>query len=235
MNHFFTDAPKVEMAVICGRNSSAVENARVQYAWLEAETDWKQVIARSDIDVIDICTAGDNHKEIAVAALKAGKHVICEKPLANSVAEAQEMTDVALEAEKNGVRSMVAFNYRRVPALAYAKQLISEGKVGRIFHVRANYLQDWIIDPEFPLVWRLDKTVSGSGSLGDIGAHIIDLSYFLTGSRITRVSGQLKTFIEERPLPGTYTGLSAGAGSGRGKVTVDDAAIFNAQFEDGSI
>jgi len=235
VNHFFPDAPKVEMTLICGRNKEALENARELFGWNESETDWRKVVERSDIDIIDICTAGDTHEEIAIAALKAGKHVICEKPLANNVAEALAMSTAATEAAKSGVKSMVAFNYRRVPALAVAKQLIEGGKIGDIFHVRANYLQDWIIDPEFPLVWRLDKKTAGSGALGDIAAHIIDASYFLTGSRISRVSGQLKTFIKERPLPGTYTGLSAGSGRGRGEVTVDDTAVFTANFDNGAI
>lgn len=235
VNHFFPDAPKVEMSVICGRSQEAVEKARQLFGWNEAETDWKRIVARSDIDIIDICTAGDSHEEIAIAALKAGKHVICEKPLANNAAEANAMANSAREAASNGTKSMVAFNYRRVPALAVAKQLIDSGKIGKIFHVRANYLQDWIIDPEFPLVWRLDKKTAGSGALGDIAAHIIDASYFLTGSRILSVSGQLKTFIKERPLPGSYTGLSAGSSSGRGEVTVDDTAVFTANFDNGAI
>jgi len=205
VNHFFPDAPQIEMTVICGRSKDALEAARVTFGWNEAETDWKKVIARSDIDVIDICTAGDTHEEIAIAALKAGKHVICEKPLANNGKEAKAMADAAADAAKNGTKSMVAFNYRRVPALAVAKQFIDSGKLGTIFHVRANYLQDWIIDPEFPLVWRLDKKTAGSGALGDIAAHIIDASYFLTGS------------------------------SGRGQVTVDDTAVFTANFENGAI
>lgn len=235
VNHFFKDAPQVEMTVICGRSKDALEAARINFGWIEAETDWKKVIARSDIDIVDICTAGDTHEEIAIAALKAGKHVLCEKPLANNVREAKSMADAAIQAAKTGTKSMVAFNYRRVPALAVAKQFIERGKIGDIFHVRANYLQDWIIDPEFPLVWRLDKNVAGSGALGDIAAHIIDASYFLTGSKITSVSGQLKTFITERPLPGAYTGLTAGTSAGRGQVTVDDTAVFTANLENGAI
>jgi len=235
VNRFFPDAPQVEMSLICGRNASALEEARKSFGWLDSETDWKKVISRSDIDIVDICTAGDTHEEIALAALKAGKHVLCEKPLANSGQEAKRMADAAVKAAKNGTKSMVAFNYRRVPALAVAKQLIEAGKIGTIFHVRANYLQDWIIDPEFPLVWRLNKKTAGSGALGDIAAHIIDASYFLTNSKITSVSGQLKTFIKERPLPASYTGLKAGASAGRGKVTVDDTAIFTANFDNGAV
>ena len=235
INHFFPDAPKIEMTVICGRSVDALEEARIKFGWKEAESDWKKVIARQDIDIVDVCTAGDSHEEIAVAALKAGKHVICEKPLANNTQEAFTMAEAAREASKHSIKSMVAFNYRRVPALAVAKQFIESGKLGNIYHVRANYLQDWIIDPEFPLVWRLDKKLAGSGALGDIAAHIIDASYFLTGSKITSVSGQLKTFIKERPLPGAYTGLTAGTSSGRGTVTVDDTAVFTANFDNGAI
>ena len=235
VNRFFPDAPQVEMSLICGRSAEALEEARKTFGWLDSETDWKKVIARSDIDIVDICTAGDSHEEIAIAALKAGKHVICEKPLANNGQEAKRMADAATAAAKKGTKSMVAFNYRRVPALAVAKQFIDAGKIGTIFHVRANYLQDWIIDPEFPLVWRLNKKTAGSGALGDIAAHIIDASYFLTSSKITSVSGQLKTFIKERPLPASYTGLKAGASAGRGKVTVDDTAVFTANFDNGAI
>jgi predicted dehydrogenase len=235
VNHFFPDAPQIEMTVICGRSKEALENARITFGWKESETDWKKVIARDDIDIVDVCTAGDSHEEIAISALKAGKHVICEKPLANNASEATAMAQAANEAAKKSTKSMVAFNYRRVPALAVAKQFIESGKLGTIYHVRANYLQDWIIDPEFPLVWRLDKKTAGSGALGDIAAHIIDASYFLTGSKITSVSGQLKTFIKERPLPGAYTGLTAGTSAGRGTVTVDDTAVFTANFDNGAI
>ncbi|MEY4320805.1 MAG: hypothetical protein RLZZ471_746, partial [Actinomycetota bacterium] len=235
VNRFFPDSPQVEMSVICGRNAEALEDARKTFGWEEAETDWPKVISRSDIDIIDICTAGDTHEEIAIAALQAGKHVICEKPLANTANEAKKMAEAAGLAAKQGAKSMVAFNYRRIPALGVAKQLIDSGKIGRIFHVRANYLQDWIIDPEFPLVWRLDKNKAGSGALGDIAAHIIDAAYYLTSSKITSVSGQLKTFIKERPMPASYTGLRAGASEGRGEVTVDDTAVFTANFDNGAI
>ncbi len=133
------------------------------------------MIGRDDIDVIDICTPGDTHAEIAIAALAAGKHVLCEKPLANTVAEAEQMTAVAATANAAGVRTMVGFTYRRVPAIGLARQLVADGRIGDIRHVRAQYLQDWIADPEAPLSWRLDKAKAGSGALGDIGAHIIDL------------------------------------------------------------
>jgi len=222
----------VDMRVICGRNEEAVTAAAAKYGWQSAETDWRAVIARDDIDIIDVCTPGSSHEEIAVAALNAGKHVICEKPLANTVAEAERM---AAAAQASSGKSMVAFNYRRVPALAYARELVRQGRLGRIFHVRAVYLQDWIIDPEFPLVWRLVKEEAGSGALGDLGAHIVDAAQFVTGSQITNVSGELRTFIDERPLVGETHLLEATKSAERGKVTVDDAAMFLANFDNGAV
>ena len=222
----------VDMRVICGRNEEAVTAAAAKYGWQSAETDWRAVIARDDIDIIDVCTPGSSHEEIAVAALNAGKHVICEKPLANTVAEAERM---AAAAQASSGTSMVAFNYRRVPALAYARELVRQGRLGRIFHVRAVYLQDWIIDPEFPLVWRLVKEEAGSGALGDLGAHIVDAAQFVTGSQITNVSGELRTFIDERPLVGETPLREATKSAERGKVTVDDAALFLANFDNGAV
>ena len=222
----------VDMRVICGRNEEAVTAAAAKYGWQSPETDWRAVIARDDIDIIDVCTPGSSHEEIAVAALNAGKHVICEKPLANTVAEAKRM---AAAAQASSGKSMVAFNYRRVPALAYARELVRQGRLGRIFHVRAVYLQDWIIDPEFPLVWRLVKEEAGSGALGDLGAHIVDAAQFVTGSQITNVSGELRTFIDERPLVGETHLLEATKSAERGKVTVDDAALFLANFDNGAV
>jgi predicted dehydrogenase len=185
--------------------------------------------------VVDICTPCDSHAEIAVAALAAGKHVICEKPLANSVREAAAMTAAAERAAADGVRSMVAFNYRRVPALALARQLIEDGRLGTIHQVRAQYLQDWLVDPEFPLAWRLQKERAGSGALGDLGAHSIDAAQYLTGQRIASVGALLETFVADRPLPASASGLSGTAGSERGAVTVDDAALFTARFDGGAI
>ncbi|HEY6737335.1 MAG TPA: Gfo/Idh/MocA family oxidoreductase, partial [Actinopolymorphaceae bacterium] len=165
------------------------------------------------------------------------KHVLCEKPLANTVEEARAMVAAAEAAKERGVKSMVAFNYRRVPAAAFARQLVEQGKLGAIRHVRAVYLQDWIIDPEFPLVWRLKKEEAGSGALGDIGSHIVDLTQFVTGQRITGVSGITETFIKERPLPAEEgaLGASAGGGTAKGEVTVDDAALFVARLDGGAV
>ncbi|MFI0944104.1 Gfo/Idh/MocA family protein [Streptomyces sp. NPDC021020] len=232
----FFDLPRpVEMTAVCGRSADRVQQAAERYGWQSYETDWRVLVARPDIDVVDICTPGDSHAEIALAALAAGKHVLCEKPLANSVREAEEMTVAAAKAAAEGVRSMVAFNYRRVPALALARQLVEEGRLGRIHQVRAQYLQDWLVDPEFPLAWRLRKDRAGSGALGDLGAHSIDVAQYLTGQRISSVGAVLETFVTERPLPATSSGLSGTASSERGQVTVDDAALFTARFDGGAI
>jgi len=233
----FFDLPcTVDMAVLAGRNAPAAAAAAERLGWGEAETDWRRVVQRDDVDLVDICTPGDSHAEIAIAALAAGKHVLCEKPLANSVAEAEAMSAAAQRAAAAGVRSMVGFNYRRVPALALARRLIAEGRIGEVRHVRAQYLQDWIVDPQFPLVWRLQRERAGSGALGDIGAHIIDAGQFVTGQRITGVSAVTETFVRRRPLlASTAGGLSATGGAETGEVTVDDAALFTARFEGGGL
>jgi predicted dehydrogenase len=223
------------MTVLCGRNRSAAEEAAARFGWESVETDWKAVVERPDVGLVDICTPGSSHAEIATAALAAGKHVLCEKPLANTVAEARAMAAAAREARAAGVRSMVGFNYRRVPAAAFARDLVAAGKIGTVRHVRAQYLQDWIVDPEFPLVWRLRADEAGSGALGDIGAHIVDLTQFVTGQRLVGVNALLETFVRERPLPGASSGLSASGGAGVGEVTVDDAALFLGRLDGGAI
>jgi predicted dehydrogenase len=237
--HRFFDLPAVpELAVLCGRDSAALEAAAARFGWSGTATDWREVVSRDDIDVVDVSSPGDTHRDIALAALAAGKHVLCEKPLANTLAEAEEMTAAAEEAEQRGVLSMVGFNYRRTPALALARQLVAEGRLGQIHHVRAQYLQDWIVDPDFPLVWRLQKDKAGSGALGDIGAHVVDLASFLTGDRLTGVSGTLQRFVETRPLPDQAAGLSGSAGSSggsMGEVTVDDAAAFFGRTAGGAL
>jgi predicted dehydrogenase len=232
----FFDLPlHPEMTVLCGRTAEAVEQAASKLGWSEIETDWRKLLNRDDVQLIDICTPGDSHAEIAIAALEAGKHVLCEKPLANTVAEATAMAAAAAKAAENGVRSMVGFTYRRVPAIALARQLVADGKIGTVRHVRAQYLQDWIADPEAPLSWRLDKQKAGSGALGDIGAHIVDLTQYITGDRISEISGQLETFVKERPVAAEHSGLAGTAGAERGPVTVDDAAIFLARFGSGAL
>jgi predicted dehydrogenase len=230
----FFDLPfEPELSVIVGRDAARVEDARVRFGWQRAATDWRAVVDDPDIDVVDVCTPGDSHAEIAIAALEAGKHVLCEKPLANTVEEAEAMTAAAERAAESGIRSMVGFSYRRVPAIGLARSLVREGRLGEIRQVRALYLQDWLRDEDGPMTWRLDKALAGSGSLGDIGAHAVDLVEHLTGSRLTGVSGTLATFVEERPLLAEGVGLSGTASAERGRVTVDDAAWFTARLSGG--
>jgi len=231
--HFFPDLGAVPvMNTLCGRDRVGVEQAARQMGWQNVATDWKEVVRRPDIDLVDIVTPGDSHAEIAIAAAQAGKHVFCEKPLANTVAEAERMVEAV---QKAGVRNMVAFNCRRVPAIAYARQLIDEGRIGRIYHFRARYLQDWIMDPNFPLVWRLDKNAAGSGPMGDLGAHIIDLARYLVGE-FDEVTGMAETFIKERPvLESSDAGLGASGGAGKGLGTVEDAAAFVTRFTNGAM
>lgn len=225
----------VEMAVIVGRNAGAVAEAASQWGWTESATDWREVVARDDIDIIDIVTPGDSHAEIAIAALAAGKHVLCEKPLANSVAEAEAMAGAASAAAERGVRAMVGFTYRRVPAVTFLRDLIAEGVVGEIQQVRAAYRQDWLVDPGMPLAWRLQKEHAGSGALGDIGAHAIDTTQFVTGLGVTAVSGTIETIVKQRPLLAEGSGLSGSAAEGYGEVTVDDVAIFTGRLENGAL
>ncbi len=230
---FFPKGPAYpRQKVLCGAPGEDVRGYADAFGWEEASQDWEAVIARDDIDYVDIVTPGKLHAPIAIAAAKAGKHVSCEKPLANDLGEAIAMADAV---EAAGVKNLCSFNYRRVPAVALAKKLIDEGFLGRVFHWRATYLQDWIVDPEFPLVWRLVKSEAGSGALGDIGAHIVDLAYHLVGP-ITSLTAATETFITERPLlAGATGGLGAAAAAGRGKVDVDDAAVFLTRFECGAL
>lgn len=235
----FFDLPlDPQLTALCGRNDDGVRAAARKLGWGSVETDWRRLLERDDIDLIDICTPGNTHAEIAIAALEAGKHVLCEKPLANSVAEAERMTEAAQAAAQRGVFSMCGFSYRRTPALALAKRMVEQGRLGTIRHVRAQYLQDWLSDENAPMTWRLDKSKSGSGSLGDIGAHSIDAAQWVTGQKITGVSALLETFVHERPLAGDLVGLGGhgdvGADAPRGTVTVDDAAIFSARFDGGA-
>ncbi|WP_173084224.1 Gfo/Idh/MocA family protein [Phytohabitans rumicis] len=236
VNRVYDLPARARMSVICGRDEAKVAEAATRLGWDAYTTDWRTLIDRDDIDVIDVCTPGDSHAEIAIAALAAGKHVLCEKPLANTVDEARAMVAAATKAQAAGVRSMCGFNYRRVPAVALMRHLVDSGRLGVLRHVRAAYLQDWIVDPQFPLVWRLQKDKAGSGALGDIGAHIIDLTQWVTGQRITGVSGLTETFIKQRPLPSAASGLAASAdGTATGPVTVDDAALFLARLDGGAV
>ncbi|MDR6170627.1 Gfo/Idh/MocA family oxidoreductase [Curtobacterium sp. SORGH_AS_0776] len=231
---FFDLGVEPEMAVIVGRDPERTEAARQQYGWQAASTDWRAVVTDPDIDVVDICSPGSSHVEVAIAALEAGKHVLCEKPLANTVAEAEAMTAAAAAARADGVRAMVGFSYRRVPAIAFAKRLVEDGRLGTVRQVRALYLQDWLADEDGPMTWRLDKALAGSGSLGDIGAHAIDLVEHVTGAQLSTVSGTLETFVTERPLMAEGVGLSGTASTERGQVTVDDAAFFLGRLAGGA-
>ena len=232
---FFDLPAQPEMSLLVGRNGGAVAEAAAKWGWAETTTDWREAIGRDDIDVIDIVTPGDSHAEIAIAALEAGKHVLCEKPLANTVDEAAAMADAAASAAARGVYAMVGFTYRRVPAATFARELVTGGAIGEVRQVRAEYLQDWLVDETAPLAWRLQKEHAGSGALGDIGAHAIDLSQFITGQRLTGVSGIIDTVVTERPLLAEGSGLSGTAGAGFGAVTVDDVALFNGRFEGGAL
>ncbi|MGI3201124.1 Gfo/Idh/MocA family protein [Streptomyces sp. GLT-R25] len=224
------------LAAVCGRDAGAVRAAADRLGWAAAETDWRALISREDVDVVDICTPGDSHAEIAVAALAAGKHVLCEKPLANTVEEAEAMAEAARAAAERGQVAMVGFNYRRVPATSLARKMVAEGRLGTLRHVRVTYLQDWLVDREFPLTWRLRKETAGSGALGDLGAHIVDLAQYLAGEPVVGVSALTETFVRERPLlSGSSSGLSAAGGSDRGAVTVDDAALFTGRFASGAL
>ena len=228
VGHFFDLPFTPRMAAICGRDASAVAAAADRLGWPAWETDWKRLVERDDVDLVDVCTPGSSHAEISMAALEAGKHVLCEKPLANTVDEARAMAEAASRAAASGVRAMVGFNFRRVPAVALARELIGAGRLGAIRHVRGAYLASHVLDPEFPLLWRLQAEHAGSGALGDLGAHAVDLAQHLAGDRIAGVSALTETFVRERPLPG-------GGGGQLGPVTVDDAALFIARFAGGAV
>ncbi|MGH9752513.1 MAG: Gfo/Idh/MocA family protein [Blastocatellia bacterium] len=223
VSRFFDTPVEPVMKVICGRNEDAVRKAAGALGWEEHETDWRRIMERDDIDLVDICSPGDAHKPQAIAAAEAKKAVFCEKPLANTMEEAEAMLDAV---KKNRVIHMICHNYRRAPAVTLAKQMIEAGEIGEIFHYRGTYLQDWIVDPMFPRVWRLQKSAAGSGALGDIASHSIDLARYLVGE-ITEVSGLLKTFIEERPMPDDKKRM--------GKVDVDDAALSLVKFHSSAI
>ncbi|GAB4098160.1 Gfo/Idh/MocA family oxidoreductase [Sinomonas halotolerans] len=220
----YFDVPAVEQKVLVGRDAEQVAEAAARYGWKESATDWREVIARDDVHIVDICAPGWLHAEIAIAALEAGKHVLVEKPLANSLPESERMVAAAASARARGVVSMVGFNYRRVPALAYAKQLIAAGRIGAVREVRASYLQDWLADEGAPMTWRLRKETAGSGALGDIASHAIDQVQYLTGDTVTEVSGRLHTFVAQRPGPG-----------GPEEVTVDDAAWATLSLASGAV
>ncbi len=230
---FFDSSANISMKAICGRDKEWVKEAADKFGWESCETSWENLVRRSDIDIIDITAPSNVHKKIAVAAAQEGKHIFCEKPLALSLKDAREMLEVA---EKNRIKHQIGFNYRFVPAVQLAKKLINDGKIGKIFHFRALYLQDWIIDPDFPLVWRLDKKIAGSGSHGDLGAHLVDLARYLVGE-FDSVMGLSKTFVKERPVVEKMTGLSGKAQKDaiKEQVNVDDATLFLTEFKNGAL
>lgn len=234
---FFNNGVQPVKKVICGRAENLVKQAAEEFGWEEYCTDWEKVVTRTDLDVIDIATPTNLHKEIALAALKAGKHVFCEKPLALSAMEAKEMLNAA---EKAGVVHMLGHNYRRVPAIALAKKMIEEGKLGEIYHFRGVYLQDWIMDPSFPVTWQLDKKIAGAGPHADLNSHVVDLARYLVGE-FDRVVGMEETFIKRRPKAAvgeklnTMLTADGKVDSEFADVTVDDTTAFLAKFKNGAV
>jgi predicted dehydrogenase len=222
---FFKLKANVEMHTICGRNAAATQSARAQLGWQHATTDWREITESPLIDIVDIVTPTNSHAEMAIAAMKNGKHVICEKPMGLNLKECEQMFAAAQKAK---VVHMVCHTYRRVPAIALAKKMISEGALGRIYHFRARYAQDRLADPDFPLDWRLQKETSGSGVHSDINSHIIDLARYLVGE-FEKVCGIVNTFISERPLAES---LAKGQKK-MGKVTAPDSAVFIGWMESG--
>jgi predicted dehydrogenase len=221
---------------VCSLDAAGTQAFADQWGWERADTDWREVVVAKDIDLVDVCTPGDTHAPIAIAAAEAGKHVFCEKPLANTLEDARAMLAAV---RKAGVRHMVNFNYRRCPAVSLARQMVEAGEIGEVRQWRATYLQDWLVDADSPYSWRMDKKIAGSGAHGDLNAHAIDLARFITGAEIAQVVGDMKTFVTERPYPdGSGSGVGASGSakkSGKGKVTVDDASLFLARFASGAI
>ncbi len=225
-NHFFPSETKPVMKALCARNAEKAKSFATTWGYESIETDWRKLLERKDIDAVDICTPNNIHKDIAIAAAKAGKMILCEKPLAMNAAEGEEMCQAV---EKAGVANMVWYNYRRVPAVTLAKQIIDTGKLGRIFHYRANFLQDWTINADVPQggagTWRLDVEAAGSGVTGDLLAHCIDTALWLNGS-IRDVSAVTETFVKERMHSETGTKQPVG---------IDDACSFFCHFGNGSL
>jgi len=222
---FFNLKANVELHTICGRNPAGVQAARAQLGWQHAATDWREVVESPLVDIVDIGAPNDLHAEIAITAARNGKHILCEKPLALNVKQAEAMLAAV---QKARVVHMVCHNYRRIPALALTRKMIGEGALGKLFHFHARYAQDWLVNPESPINWRLQKETSGSGANGDINAHIIDLGRYLVGE-FQAVCGMLHTFVAERPLA---EALSRGMRK-MAKVTVDDAALLIGRMDNG--
>lgn len=221
ISQFFDLPLNPRLKTICGRDKAKVQKMADRWGWEEACDDWRRIIDDPEIRIVDICSPNNSHHEIAIVALEAGKVVACEKPLAMNGAEAQQM---AAAARKSGQVNTVWFNYRRVPAIAFARQLIEEGRIGKVYHFRALYLQDWTMDPSVPLLWRMDKDIAGSGVTGDLHSHIVDLSNYLAGE-IVSVAGASSIFVEERERPE----------GGKSKVEIEDASIFVCRYANGAI
>ncbi|MFP4005631.1 MAG: Gfo/Idh/MocA family protein [Candidatus Hadarchaeia archaeon] len=229
---FYNDLETIpKRKVICGRTEEAVAEAAEKYGWEDYATDWRDVVKDPEIDVIDVASPTFTHRDITVAAAEEGKDIFCEKPPARNFKEAKDMYEAVQE---SGVKNMIGFNYRRVPAIALAKELIEEGYIGDIRHFRGLYLQDWIMDPEFPVTWHLKKEKAGAGAHIDLNTHLIDLSRHLVGEH-EKVVGMTETFIEERPRLGEGSTFGAEASEGKEEVEVDDATIFMTKFENGAI
>jgi len=238
VNKFFTSLPtQAVMHTVVGRNVADNETFAKRWGWQNTSNDYHAAIRNPEIDLVDVTSPNSSHAAMSIAALEAGKHVACEKPLAGSLDDARAMRDAAKKYKKQ--KTFVWYVYRRCPAVALAHQLVKQGKLGRIYHVRAWYLQDWA-GPEVPLIWRFTKKTSGSGSHGDLGAHIIDMARFITGEEFTTINGAIQeTFVKEREIPqeGSKGGIAAGASGGtakKGKVDVDDATLFLARLTGGA-
>jgi predicted dehydrogenase len=226
------------MHTIIARDLPSLQAFADRWGWAKATNDWKAAVADPEIGLVDVTTPNNKHKEFVLAALAAGKHVACEKPLAATLSDAREMVEAAKKAKKS--KTFVWYNYRRVPAVATAYKIAAEGRLGRIYHVRAYYLQGWASSPDIPLIWRFDKDQAGSGSLGDLGAHVIDMARFITGDEISEIVGAIsETFIKERTIPtgegGAGIASGAKAGGKKGKVTVDDAIIAIGKMKQGAV
>src|ERR1051325_1323158 len=221
---FFDLPADIQLKIICGRDAAATRKASQRFGWEKAETDWRRIIDDPGIHIVDICTPNDSHCEIAVAAAYAGKAILCEKPLARTLVEARRMLGAVKKAR---VANMICHNYRRIPAISLAKQMIAQGELGKLFHFRARYAQDWIVDPKFPLDWRLRSDVAGSGALGDIFSHVVGVPRFLV-DELREVCGMMKPFVKERPISGRGRGR-------RGRVTVDDAVTMIGRFTNGAL
>ena len=239
---FFDMDVKPVLEVACGRHQETLSAFADRWGWEQTETDWKKMVHRDDVDIVDISAPQYLHYEIAMEAARAGKHIFCEKPLAMDLKQAREMYELA---EKKGITHYINHNYRRCPAVRLARKLIDEGRIGRIFHWRGAYLQDWITDPNFPLTWHLQKEFAGSGPQGDLNSHSVDLARYLVGD-IKKVNCMTAHFITERPLPdeavsGTFSGKVKGGGTGNksaadvGAVTVEDAAFMTVEFANGAL